>query len=530
MTKEEAENFKISLSTQESLLKLFDKYKNNSVITKKIQHFVTRQLPQTIGHSEIEYQKKQKRDKLIAKEKTLFVHKFINCNQYCFIPTSGLFLEYDKNTFKLCNEDDIQHKILTKVSNEKTLLQWKYQIKTTIIKEIKSTTLFKIIPESITIQTVLENMFPTIFISKEWVKYFLTVIGDNILKKNTELIHFMNPEFKILLTAITEESSKFFSSSFNPTDTIKLKYHDHSLEKCRIIDINKNMTDRNFTDCVTFIKSNVLDIIAVATYYSERYESSDKYVRNTLMNSELYNRVFLLYQTPIQTQIDRFVIKYISLTNVPTSNVKWDEVLFLWKYNLKQNNLPNIIFYNSLKEILIKKFKYNEKEDHFEKCHSTFIDKINIFNEFWSGTIKTKRNEELEVEEIHELFKIWYKKQKKQAGMPQNILSEINIIDVITHFHKNIITNNDKFILNVKCDLWDKTGNIKESLLQIKTQNKESNNLNPISIDKAYKAYCKHHKKKKGVICNKQFFGKKVPTLIDIKHIDGTLILPSYWE
>ena len=35
MTKEEAENFKISLSTQESLLKLFDKYKNNSVITKK---------------------------------------------------------------------------------------------------------------------------------------------------------------------------------------------------------------------------------------------------------------------------------------------------------------------------------------------------------------------------------------------------------------------------------------------------------------------------------------------------------------
>ena len=58
MTKEETENFKISLSTQESLLKLFDKYKNNSVITKKIQHFVTRQLPQTIGHSEIEYQKK----------------------------------------------------------------------------------------------------------------------------------------------------------------------------------------------------------------------------------------------------------------------------------------------------------------------------------------------------------------------------------------------------------------------------------------------------------------------------------------
>ena len=134
-------------------------------------------------------------------------------------------------------------------------------------------------------------MFPTIFISKEWAKYFLTVIGDNILKKNNELIHFMNPEFKIILTAITDESSKFFSSSFNPTDTIKLKYHDHSLEKCRIIDINKNITKRNFTDCVSFIKTNVLDIIAVSTYYSERYESADKYVRNTLMNSN-YTIVF----------------------------------------------------------------------------------------------------------------------------------------------------------------------------------------------------------------------------------------------
>ena len=90
-----------------------------------------------------------------------------------------------------------------------------------------------------------------------------------------------------------------------------------------------------------------------------------------------------------------------------------EEVLFLWKYNLKQYNLPNIIFYNSLKDILIKKFNYNSEKDHFETCHSAFSDKINIFNQFWSNTIKTKKNEEIEVEEIHELFKIWYRKQKK---------------------------------------------------------------------------------------------------------------------
>lgn len=531
-TQDIVDNFKISMATQESLLKLFDKYKDNVVVTKKIENYVVKQLPQMIENSELEYKKKIEREKKISREKSIFVYKFLNNNKYCYIPTTGVFIEYNKINFVVRKEDDIQHKILTKVTNDSKLLQWKYQVKTTILKEIKSTTLFKIIPESITIQNVIETLFPTIFKSKEWSKYFLCVIGDNILKKNNNLIHFMCPAFKIILNSISSQCSNYFSSSFNPTESIKLKFHDHSHEKCRIIDINDNITKKTYDECISNITANVLDLISVSTYYSERYGNSDNYIKSTLLNNEIYNRVFYLCMTPIEQQIKSFICKYITTTNIEGKHITWDEVLFIWKYHLKLNNLPNIIFHNSLKEILIKNLKYNAENDCFDECFSFFIDRVSLFNKFWSQTIKSKKNEELETDELYDLFKLWYKKQKKDPafGSTMTIISDINIVDVISHFNKGINIVDNKYLLNVRCELWDKTGNIKESLTNIREENKKNKSDKPIPLDNAYKSYCKMFKKQKGLICNKRYFEKKVPTLIDIKHIDDNLILPSYWE
>ena len=531
-TKDQLNNFKISMKTQESLLKLFDKYKDNTAVTKKIENYVVKQLPQMIENSEAEYKKKMQREKKISRDKSIFVYKFLNNNKYCYIPTTGIFIEYNKIKFVTSKEDDIQHKILTKVTNDSNLLQWKYQVKTTILKEIKSRTLFKIIPESITIQNVLETLFPTIFKSKEWTKYFLCVIGDNILKKNNNLIHFMCPAFKVILNSISNECSNYFSSSFNPTESIKLKFHDHSHEKCRIIDINDNITTKTYDECINNIKGNILDLISVSTYYSERYGSSDNYIKTTLLNTEIYDRVFYLCITPIANQIESFMCKYITNTNIKGKRITWDEILFLWKYHLKQNNLPNIIFHNSLKELLTKNLNFNAEKDCFENCFSMFIDRVSLFNKFWSQTIKSKKNEELETDEVYDLFKLWYKKQKKDPSLGNNmsILSDINIVDVISHFNKGITITNNKYLLNVKCELWDKTGNIKDSLLKMKEENKKNKSETPVPLDNAYKSYCKMFKKQKGLICNKTYFEKKVPTLIDVKHIDDNLILPSYWE
>ena len=63
------------------------------------------------------------------------------------------------------------------------MVQWKHKTKTHIIKLIKERTLFTSIPETYTIQTVLGFLQTTLFETKDAAKYFLTVLGDNILKK-----------------------------------------------------------------------------------------------------------------------------------------------------------------------------------------------------------------------------------------------------------------------------------------------------------------------------------------------------------
>ena len=57
-----------------------------------------------------------------------------------------------------------------------------------MIKKIKCQNLFSIIPNSDTIQNCLNLLIPNIFSNKQEAKYFLTIIGDCILKKNENLI------------------------------------------------------------------------------------------------------------------------------------------------------------------------------------------------------------------------------------------------------------------------------------------------------------------------------------------------------
>ncbi len=86
-------------------------------------------------------------------------------------------------------EDEIIYNLLSSISKDRILLDWKHKTKNNVIGLIKEKSLFQTIPETYTIQKVLNNLFPSIFTSKNHAKYFLTIIGDNILKKNQHLIY-----------------------------------------------------------------------------------------------------------------------------------------------------------------------------------------------------------------------------------------------------------------------------------------------------------------------------------------------------
>ena len=81
-------------------------------------------------------------------------------------------------------EDDVQYTILNAISSNKTLMDWKQKLKVTILKKIKERDIFSCIPESETIQNVINKLHPSICDTKEKAKYFLTIIGDILLKKS----------------------------------------------------------------------------------------------------------------------------------------------------------------------------------------------------------------------------------------------------------------------------------------------------------------------------------------------------------
>ena len=77
-------------------------------------------------------------------------------------------------------------------------MAWKQKTKINVMKKIKDQNILFNIPESITIQNVLEALTPVFFRNKAETKYFLTVIGDNILKKEYKFKSFYNSYCKTI--------------------------------------------------------------------------------------------------------------------------------------------------------------------------------------------------------------------------------------------------------------------------------------------------------------------------------------------
>ena len=89
---------------------------------------------------------------------------------------------------------------------------------------------------------------------------------------------------------------------------------------------------------------------------------------------------------------------------------------------------------------------------------SKYIPKVGNFLEFWKETIVTDPSEEeLEIEEITFLFKKWNNKYNLQ-------ITENFILDLIRHYYPNVVIIDNKYLLDIKCLIWDKKQDVLNSL------------------------------------------------------------------
>jgi hypothetical protein len=159
--------------------------------------------------------------------------------------------------------------------------------------------------------------------------------------------------------------------------------------------------------------------------------------------------------------------------------------------------LPNVIYSNTLKSIIKESYEYNEETETFIGITSKYLPVHSDFIKFWESTITICNSEidtlfdnELEIDELSSLFKLWCK-QSNEPLMSNGNITEENILKILKHFFPNVEIIEDKFVLNVTCLLWDKVCDINKSFEFIKERIKNQDNLDLISFDDAYNYYYK---------------------------------------
>ena len=252
---------------------LYDNYKDNDIIFNKFSQYIEN-LPDLLINTNNTIIERAERKSKLEKDSEQFIQKFLfNHNFYYHTPTE-MFFEYKNNNYILAKEDDIHHTILSRISSNKELMDWKYKLKIIILKKIKERDIFSCIPESETIQYVINHISSSTGSNKEQSKYFLTVLGDILLKK-CDLIYFLNPKTKPLIKELNNLSYMLFGTP-NLMNIFKFKYYEHTFNECRIIDLHDNINQSNWSEYLK--QNNGINLFCVAAYYSIRYEGGDHFL------------------------------------------------------------------------------------------------------------------------------------------------------------------------------------------------------------------------------------------------------------
>ena len=515
---------------------LFDKYKDNQYMLNRLQTYITN-LPNLLDAENKRYEERLLRINELTMEQDNFYKVFLMKHQYFYMPYNNIYYEYDGKTYKIIKDDDIHHHLLSTITDEGKLMAWKHKTKQNIIRQIKDRTLFKSVPETYTIQNVL-GFLQTIFDTKSEAKYFLTIIGDCILKKNvgeTPLQYFINANTKKLVLLI--DSIAYITTGNSIMSNFISKYHDtHNLTSYRLIKTGVNDAGLSTNLIKDMLNKIGIDLLCVAAHYSDRYVNSDNFL---ITESDETNKQYSMFF--VNNTSDKIVTDFIkqcldlstnATVNLSTNALSWKNMHYIWKQYLSAINIPNMLYTNGLKELLKGKLLHSSGESDvlFLNVTSKYLPSVSSFLSFWEKHIAVLDNnisfdDEYEVDEIATLYK-----SSEFKGVP---ISDKDIIKMINHYYSpqvDVIDN--KYITNIRCNLWIKNEDIRSHLETFKATQKidsqsvqsvinnsntsviNNSNKELISFDelyKSYKSYCVAKQivdKQVNPIVSKQFFEK----------------------
>ncbi len=158
---------------------LYEKYENDEYILNKLIQYIDQDLSASLINAKNLQITRENRKQLLTEKHDKFVKDFISRNIYFYCSTTEIFFKYDKQYYNIIKEDNIIHDILSTISArdddfhlknfEEQLIPWKFKIKISIVKQIRELSLFTSIPESQTIQNVINLFSETLFSNRDAV-------------------------------------------------------------------------------------------------------------------------------------------------------------------------------------------------------------------------------------------------------------------------------------------------------------------------------------------------------------------------
>ena len=125
------------------VVELYDKYKDNEVIFNKFTQCIEN-MPELLENTNNTIIERADRKSKLEKDSEQFIQKFLYIHKFYYHSTTEVFFEYKNNHYILAKEDDIHHTILSTISANKELMDWKYKLKVTILKKIKERDIFSL--------------------------------------------------------------------------------------------------------------------------------------------------------------------------------------------------------------------------------------------------------------------------------------------------------------------------------------------------------------------------------------------------
>ena len=470
-----------NLNTSIELIKsLYDLYKDNNYITNKLLNTINN-IPIVLENAKKSQEDRINKKKELLSQQEIFINSFLIKNQYFYLHHNQCYYSYDKLDYYYVRKDDILYDLLNLDNNNEYELSTNYKTQCNIIKKIKNYSLFQTIPESKTIQKIL-SLLSILFTSKDEIKYFLTILGDNILNKKNNLHYFISNKINEFILEINKLVYNSVNIS-NVMGSFKIKYREEDLNNVRLINIK--IIDKNIWKEI--LEKNILNIICVSCYHSNRFENSEIFLSN-IKSKKIKNNILFYKDNNIEVLFNDFCNKsiYVDENNI----VPLDYITFNWKLYIENNSTINLISYSEFKNILYKNYTL-DSSNNLLNINCKNYNNVYSFINFWKDNIEEDDNDELEIGEILYLYK-----SQNNEDIDENF-----ILKIIKHFqlHKDILEDN-KYLQNIKIKLWNK----KESIQQYMNMFKD----NDLTIHEMYNNYCKTCKGDKNLIVSKQYFEK----------------------